>query len=192
MAATLKLRRFIGSALLVLSTLVATGCTEFLENGRWRTFSSPTIGYFSTEYPAWWKSERFVNGYRGDADVVALFFPPAPQLFPVVRIVRKSVDAPTVDDTVSWGLERFQALNADASDQFEVLPPENITVDGAETMSREFIMDTETPLPLKRKDVYIARREDMLIITLISTLDGYEEALPLFDHMIDSFENLEE
>ena len=74
MAATLKLRRFIGSALLVLSALAATGCTEFLENGRWRTFSSPTIGYFSTEYPAWWQSERFANGYRGDADVVALFF----------------------------------------------------------------------------------------------------------------------
>lgn len=191
MAATLKLQQFIGGALLLLA-LTATGCTEFLENGRWRTFSSPTIGYFSIEYPVWWKSERFVNGYRGDADTVALFYLPAPQLFPVVHIVRKSVAAPTVDDTVSWGLDRFQALNADASDQFEILPLEDVTVDGAEAMSREFIMDTETPLPLKRKDVYIARKGDMLIITLISTLDGYEEALPLFDHMIDSFENLEE
>ena len=32
----------------------------------------------------------------------------------------------------------------------------------------------------------------MLIVTLTSTLKGYEDALPLFDHMIDSFENLEE
>lgn len=192
MAATSKLRRFIACILLILSALAATGCTELLENARWRTFSSPTIGYFSMEYPAWWKSERFVNGYRGDDDVVALLFPPAPQLFPVVRIVRKPVPSPTVDDTVSWGLERFQALNDDASDQFEILPLENITVDGAEAMSREFIMDTETLLPLKRKDVYIARDEDMLIVTLISTLNGYEDALPLFEHMIDSFESLEE
>ena len=58
-------------------------------------------------------------------------------------------------------------------------------------MSREFIMDTETLLPLKRKDVYIARDEDMLIVTLISTLNGYEDALPLFNHMIDSFKTIE-
>lgn len=192
MAATSKLRRFIGSGLMIFLALTATGCTELLESARWRTFSSPTIGYFSMEYPAWWKSERFANGYRGDADVVALLFLPAPQLFPVVSIVRKPVPSPTVDDTVSWGLERFQALNADASDQFEILSLENITVDGAEAMSREFIMDTETPLPLKRKDVYIARDKDMLIVTLISTLKGYEDALPLFNDMIDSFESLEE
>jgi len=78
------------------------------------------------------------------------------------------------------------------SDEFEIFPLEDIIVNGAEAMSREFIMDTETLLPLKRKDVYIARGEDMLVITLISTLNGYEDALPLFDHMINSFESLEE
>jgi len=52
-------------------------------------------------------------------------------------------------------------------------------------------MDTETPLPLKRKDVYIAREGDILVITFISTLAGYKDALPIFDNMIDSFESLE-
>ena len=32
----------------------------------------------------------------------------------------------------------------------------------------------------------------MLIITLNARVDGYEDALPLFEHMIDSFESLEE
>jgi len=66
-----------------------------------------------------------------------------------------------------------------------------MVINGAKAMSREFIMDTETPLPLKRKDVYIAREGDILVITFISTLAGYKDALPIFDNMIDSFESLE-
>ena len=145
MAATLKPRRFIGGALLVLLALAATGCIELLESARWQTFSSPTIGYFSIENPAWSQSQRFVNGYRGDAYRVALFIPPFPQHFPTVGIARKPTPSPTRDDVVNWGLERFQALNPDASDQFEILPLQTITVGGAEAMSREFIMDTGTP-----------------------------------------------
>ena len=192
MIATLKIRRFVGGALLWMLALAMLGCTGILKSDQWRTFGSPRIGHFSIEYPSSWRSERFSNGYRNDPDRVAQFYPPAPQLFPVVHIVRRPVPSPTLDDAVNWGLERFEALNADASDEFEIFPLENITVNGAEMMSREFIMDTETPLSLKRKDVYIAREGDILVITLISTLNGYEDALPVFNHMISSFESLEE
>lgn len=192
MMATLKVRQFITRALLGLFALVMVGCTGLAEGAQWRTFGSPRIGHFSIEYPSGWRSERFPNGYRNDPDLVALFYPPAPQLFPVVRVARRSLPSPTVDDAINWGLERFEALNPDANDEFEIFPLESIMINGAKAMSREFIMDTETPLPLKRKDVYIAREGDILVITFISTLAGYEDALPIFDHMIDSFESLEE
>lgn len=183
---------FVKGALISLLGLALLGCTGIPESAQWRIFGSPRIGHFSIDYPSSWRSERFSSGYRNDPDLVALFFPPAPQLFPVVRIARKSVPSPKLDDAVNWGLERFEAMNPDASDEFEILPLEEITIKGAGAMSREFIMDTETPLPLKRRDIYIARERDILVITFISTLNGYEDALPLFDHMINSFESLEE
>lgn len=192
MIAPLKIHRLIGGVLLALFVLAMLSCTGILKGSQWRTFESPRIGHFSIEYPNDWRSERFPNGYRSDPDRVAQFYPPAPQLFPVVHLVRRPVSSPTLDEAVNWGLERFEALNPDASDEFEIFPLENITVNGAEAMSREFIMDTETPLPLKRKDIYIARERDILIVTLISALNGYEDALPLFNHMINSFESIEE
>lgn len=192
MTVTSKTRQFLIGALLGVFVLAMLGCTGILKRSQWRTFDSPRIGHFSIEYPSDWRSERFSNGYRNDPERVAQFYPPAPQLFPVVHIARKPVSSPTLDDAVNWGLERFEALNPDVSDEFEILPLESININDVEAMSREFIMDTETTLPLKRIDVYIAREGDILIITLISTLDGIEDALPIFDHMINSFRSLEE
>ena len=31
----------------------------------WRSFNSPTIGYFAMDYPSDWQSEKFPAGYRG-------------------------------------------------------------------------------------------------------------------------------
>lgn len=192
MIATTKIRQLIGVALLGVFAVAMLGCSGIIESAQWRTFNSTPISQFSLEYPSGWRSDRFLHGYKSDPELVALFYIPAPQLFPGVKIARRTVPSPTLDDAAEWGLERFEALNSDMSDEFEIFPLEDIIVNGAEAMSREFIMDTETLLPLKRKDVYIARGEDMLVITLISTLNGYEDALPLFDHMINSFESLEE
>ena len=192
MIATTKIRQLIGVALLGVFAVAMLGCSGILESAQWRTFNSTPISQFSIEYPSGWKSDRFLYGYKSDPELVALFYIPGPQFFPVVRIARRTVPSPTLDDAVEWGLERFEAINPDMDDEFEIFPLEDIIVNGAEAMSREFIMDTETLLPLKRKDVYIAREGDMLVITLISTLNGYEDALPLFNHMIDSFESLED
>jgi hypothetical protein len=41
---------------------------------QWRSFSTPTIGNFSMDYPHDWQSQQFAAGNRGDDELIALFY----------------------------------------------------------------------------------------------------------------------
>ena len=59
------------------------------------------------------------------------------------------------------------ALNPDSDDQYELLPLFEETIPAGGVLSREYVMDLETPLPLMKKDVYIAREQDGIMSTVL-------------------------
>lgn len=56
-------------------------------------------------------------------------------------------------------------------------------------MSREYTIDMETSLPLKKQDIYVARENDALIITFSDRVERYDETIELFQHMLSTYTN---
>lgn len=176
--------------LLGLFNVACTGRAATSTATDWRSFDSPLIGNFSIEYPRAWQSGRFPAGNRSDDEVIALFYA-AGAPFPVVRVARREFPAPTLAEVAAWGEEGILALNPDSDDQFELFPLVEETIPAGEVLSREYVMDLETALPLMKKDVYIAREGDGIILTFTTVRDRYEAEKAIFEHMVASFRSLD-
>lgn len=110
----------------------------------------------------------------------------------MVTVARKEMKSPMLEDVASWGEDRILSLNNRPYDEYELFNQEYVIINGLQVITREYLMDEETPLPLHKKDVYIARTHDGIILTLSATASNFEEALIIFDHMVASFESIEE
>lgn len=153
----------------------------------WITFNSPDIAKLVIDYPSDWSALRFPNGYRGDNEVVAILHAPGVLPFPSVRIVRRPMTSPSLADVADWGEGRILALNNEEDDEFELFQLDEVNVGGETALSREYTMDMETSLPLKKQDIYIARESDALIITFSDRIERYDETIQLFQHMLSTY-----
>jgi len=144
------------------------------------------------DYPRAWESRKFAAGNRGDEELIALFYATDSVLgFPVVSVARKVFAAPTLDEVAAWGEERIIAINPDYDDQYELFPLIEEQLPTGKVLSREYTMDTETPLPMMKKDVYIARAQDGIILTFMVPLEQYEDEKEVFEHMVASFRSID-
>lgn len=177
---------------LLLLFLSQFGCQALeklkMQNG-WSTFRSPCIAGFAIDYPSTWKDERFSNGYRGDGEIVAIFYSRL-QLFPVVEIAYQEGESPTLEEVSEWGERRIKALNSDSDDLYELSDIVEIDYDEMNMWMREYTMDLETSSPVKKKDMYIARENDAIIITFMDELQNYDASVNQFDHMVSTFRTL--
>lgn len=153
----------------------------------WLTFNSPDIANLIIDYPSDWSALRFSNGNRGDNEVVAILHAPGILSFPNVTIVRRPMTSPTLADVAEWGESRILALNNEEDDEFELFQLNDVNVGSEAALSREYIMDTETPLPLKKQDIYIATESDAVIITFSDRVERYDETIQLFQHMLSTY-----
>ena len=83
------------------------------------------------------------------------------------------------------------ALNPDSDDQYELFPLLEETIPAGEVLSREYMIDLETPLPLMKKDIYIAREQDGIILTFTTVRDRYEDEKAILEHMVASLRLLD-
>ena len=182
-----------GIGVFLFFALLSVACTNRATMSgatTWRSFNSPTIGYFAMDYPSDWQSDRFPGGYRGDDEAIALFYA-TDALFPAVRIARREFLAPTLEEVAAWGEARIMALNPDSDDQYELFPLLEETIPAGEVLSREYMIDLETPLPLMKKDIYIAREQDGIILTFTTVRDRYEDEKAILEHMVASLRLLD-
>jgi hypothetical protein len=147
---------------------------------RWATFNSSSG--FSINYPDTWTALDLPQGNHGDKEVAGMLISPS-NIFPVVLISRRQVEGLSVKDIATWGEERIVNLYDDY--QLDELQP--LELDSQQALTRVYLADINTSLPVKSKDVYLAYKQDAVIITLRATASHYEEALQLFEVMVKTF-----
>lgn len=177
-------------AIYLIFILLLVGCIATRRpttEAGWITFNSPNIAKLIIDYPSDWSALRFSNGYKGDDEIVAILYAPGILTFPNVTIIRRPMTSPTLASVSEWGESRILALNNEEDDEFELFQLIEVNVGGETALSREYIMDTETPLPLKKQDIYIATESDALIITFSDRVERYDETIHLFQHMLSTY-----
>ena len=142
---------------------------------------------FSIVYPTKWRAETYGEaGYRGDHELkLQVFY----DLFGPFWINVTQKDAnypPTLDNAVMWGIRRFDEVNRDRATRYEAGPLRAETVDGQPALRRRFTSQKYTV-----EDVYIARANDMITISLTSEVGTFEDVLDEFNQIVASFRSIE-
>lgn len=158
-----------------------------LIKGDWKTFNSSTFD-FSVTYPGTWDARQYsIGGYRGDETVIFLITNYRFADFRGIEISRQAVPNPTLEDVVKWG-ERLRKESGwrinERSPGFAASELQQIMIDGNPLLSRVY---RDTQGDALDEDVYIARQNDMIIITLRTTQDAYGNFVDEFDTILASF-----
>lgn len=98
--------------------------------------------------------------------------------------------SPSFEEVAVWGEQRIKALNPDLDDLYKL--SDIVETDYGEMIvwMREYTMDMETSSPVKKKDIYIVRENDAIIITFTDAFQAYDTSVDEFDHMISTFRTL--
>lgn len=160
-----------------------------LNNGGWRTLYSRRIGGYAINYPADWSFDVFASGFHGDREQIALLWQELP--FPVIEIRLKELDSPTLQSVATWGKHRIEEQYAAPAFQYEIVSEQTVMLGQNTVFMREYIIRAGGSPPLRKKDAYISRSEDGLIITLTAwDNDHYEELEALFDEIVATFRTI--
>lgn len=94
--------------LVLVMTLI--GCEVSIPNEqatsqleRWEVFTSSTYNY-TLEYPAGWQAREYLDGLKGEKDIVATIIPPTP-LTAVITIEHIQIENLEVEDLADLGKE---------------------------------------------------------------------------------------
>jgi hypothetical protein len=153
--------------------------------GKWATINNTEYG-FSVDYPTRWKAEVYgKNGYRGlDEIKLQIYRSVLAQFFITVRYQEKV--SPTLDDVVNWRDRMIvlwnKALIQDGENPYEEIALINDTLNGHPIIRRQYSNGT-----LKIEDIYLARTNDMIIISLSAEERGFESYREDFETIIASF-----
>lgn len=151
----------------------------------WQTISHPQYG-FSVEYPPEWVAR--IYGEAGDrgAEEVKLRIYRSIWGPPEIAIHYQETSKPSLEDVVAWGDLLIAEANHYLTDHGET-----IYVDSS---LQEDIIDGQTVIRriykregIMNEDVYIARSGDMIIITLHSQEDNFENYIQEFERIVESF-----
>lgn len=187
---TLKSFLSVSFLMLLLLGLIISGCSP--GNSAWKTYRSPIVGRFQIMYPSSWSANVFPNGYHNDQQAIAVIHAQTPFALPSVRLAEKQMESPTLETVIHWGEERFLDLNDTSKDKYEIFDVEYLEINSQQIATRKFVMDQETPLPLRKKDVYLINGDRGFIFTFTAEADRFDEQVKIFDEMIMSFKFLEE
>lgn len=155
--------------------------------GEQRTTSSPAFG-FSVTHPGIWDARQYADGgYRGDDTVVFIISSDLVAGFNGIRISRQVATNPTLEEVAKWGndLRKDDGWRLNRTYQgFEASDLYSDIVDGYPILRRVYHVERRDAVD---EDVYIARQNDMIIITLRTTQDQYENFVDEFDRIVESF-----
>ena len=155
--------------------------------GEWKTFTS-TVFDFSVSYPGIWDAHQYtVGGYRGDETIIFRITSNSYANFYGIVVSRQVATNPTLEEVVTWGgkLRRDDGWRINRrSPGYEASELQQIMIDGQPLLSRVY---RDTQGDALDEDVYIARENDMIIITLRTTQDEYDNFVDEFDTIVASF-----
>ena len=162
----------------------------FITNS-WKTTTHINFN-FSIEHPRRWVAHKYgESGFRSKDDVVIRLSSDMETAFNSVWIQHRWAENPTLDDAVNWGEDYLQSIRQNAYRSGNTLAYEEFdywedNIHGVPISRRVYQLGS-----LVNEDVYIARSNDMIIITIETSQDQYENHKPEFDRLVESFSPLE-
>ncbi|MBK8904363.1 MAG: hypothetical protein IPM53_24505 [Anaerolineaceae bacterium] len=181
------MRRFIWLLLLSMLIACAVSPTDEQANNQvenWRVFTSSTYG-FTLHYPANWQAQEYLDGSKGDRNVIATIIPPTP-FTAAITIKRDEMENPTVEDVADWGEELI--TRRFASTAYEVYELESIELaNGESALTRTYLTAIDKPVSSRYTEIYIAREHDGLMIQMGAVENKYDSVEAVFEHLIESF-----
>jgi hypothetical protein len=180
----------LGRSFILILTFIVSGCES--SGSPWKTFHSPLIGGFQIKYPSTWSADAFSNGYHNDQQAIAVFHAQTLFAFPSMILAQKQMELPRLENVVEWGGERFLEFNDSSGKRYRWLDLEYKEVNGQLVATRDYEMVAESPLPLKKRDVYLINGDVGYIMTFTAEAEQFDEQVQLFEEMVTSFKFLEE
>lgn len=157
-----------------------------LVTGSWKTTSSPTFG-FSVTHPGTWRSRQYAGGYPRDERVIFLIRNEFDDDFYGIEISQQPATDPTLEEVAEWGEELRKTKGGrlyESLPGFEASELQRSIIDGIPILRRIYRADRGDAMD---EDVYIARHNDMIIITLRTTQSQYNNYIDEFNSIVASF-----
>ncbi len=155
--------------------------------GEYATISHPEYG-FAVDYPTKWKARTYgENGFKGIDDTKLRIYYSLRDSF-VIYVRYQTIPQPTLEDVLGWSddlLERFRRT-ADSLQNFEEIKMWEDTIRGHSIIRRRY-----RSRDMMFEDVYIARSDSMVIITLQANKNDFDNYLEEFNAIVASFRPLE-
>lgn len=146
---------------------------------------------FSIEYPSKWTVDTFGDaGSRGATDIKLMVQEPTLRGTFRIAIYWRSYHQAALEDVENWGASRIMQINERLSSRGEQSLQEielwEDSIEGRPIVRRRYGNER-----VMYEDIYIARNDDMFIISLQSETSEFESYLDDFNRVVDSFEPLE-
>lgn len=157
--------------------------------GQWNTITNTTYG-FSVDYPTKWKARIYgEHGFKGADEVKLRIYRSLTGTF-VITVNHLEMPNPTVEDAVNWGKSRIRdsAQNLrgqEGTPNYENLGLEEMIFNGHTTLKQRYKLGS-----VLYEDVYIARTNDIIIITLQADESEFNSYLDDFEAILTSFRPL--
>ncbi len=137
---------------------------------------------FSIEHPAKWVDREYgEKGWRNQENVIFILSSDVDHGFNNIWIQRKVASNPIVDDVAIWGNTYLEEVGRSLT-QIEL---QEKVINGQRVITRKYTLGSLTNL-----DVYIARKNDMIIITLRTTEGQFDNYISDFMRIVNSFSSI--
>lgn len=181
------MRRFIWLLLLLMLVACAISPADEQENNQvenWHVFTSSTYD-FTLEYPANWQAQEYLDGSKGDRNVIATIIPPTP-FTAAITVKRVEMENPTVEDVADWGEQLITSRFESTAYELHQLESTELA-SGKSALTRTYIAGTDKLVSSMFTEIYVARERDGLIIRLEALENKYDSVEAVFEHLIESF-----
>ena len=158
--------------------------------GDWKTITNAEYG-FSVDFPTKWNARIYgEHGFKGGDEIKLRIYRSLTGIF-VITVQYLELPNPTIEDAVNWGNSRI----SDSIDNLraqgrppnhETLGLEEIIIDGYTAMRQRYKLGNAM-----YEEVYIARTNDIIIITLQAGETEFDSYLEEFNAIVASFQPLE-
>lgn len=158
--------------------------------GDWKTITNVEYG-FSVDYPTKWKARTYgEHGFKGGDEIKLRIYRSLTGIF-VITVQYLEMPNSTVEDAVNWGNSRINDsidnLRAQGKQpNYENMGLEERIINGHTAMRQRYRLGNAM-----YEDVYIARTNDIIIITLQAGETEFDGYLEDFDAIVASFRPLE-
>lgn len=152
--------------------------------GEWKTITSD-LYHFSVDYPTKWSAQTYgEHGFKGVNEVKLRISRSWTGYF-VITVRQKAATNASVNDVAKWGADRIKNINRNiprSNNMYQELSFGEDYINGNQVLVRRYGNGEIT-----NEDVYIARENDMIIITLQAETDAFDQYLEDFYRIVESF-----